>query len=183
MPDIPQLTYNSTICKTARSVKKLFKLEVKLKADFRRLIRKIVLLWQGGVAISFDILETLANNAASAMMQTFTTMINSGTLTSGFALFHSLITFFTSGAQAKLALFMVVCDQLKKSLEARMQVAQEIMELSNQLKIIILKFLQITETALGTEDDLKSLIEAKNELKIATDNYGMLINKLETLNQ
>ena len=114
MPDIPQLTYNSVICQTARAVKKLFKLEVKLKADFKRLIRKIVLLWQGGVAIGFDLLETLANSTASAVMQTFTTMINTGSLTSGFALFHSLITFFTSGAQAKIALFMVVCDQLKK---------------------------------------------------------------------
>ena len=182
MPDIPQLTYNSVICKTARAVKKIFKLEVKLKLDFKRLIRKIVLLWQGGVAISFDILSTLANSTVSAVLNTLVTMLTAGALTSGFALFHSIITFLTSGAQAKIALFMVVCNQLKKSLEARIAVAEEVQMLGDQLKVIILKFLQLTETAFGTEDDLQSLIKAKTHLKTATDNLGVLINKLDTLN-
>ena len=149
--------------------KKLFKLEVKLKLDFKRLIRKIVLLWQGGVAISFDLLETLGNTIAASVMQTFTTMINTGSLTSGFALFHSLITFFTSGAQAKIALFMVVCDQLKKSLESRIAVAEEIILLGEQLKTVILKFLQLTLEIFDTDHDMQALINAKGHIKTATD--------------
>ena len=140
---MPLLEYKGSICKAARAVQKASKLEVNLKNEWDRFIKRIILLWNGAGSFLAGMFEAAAGAALETLMASITSLIMNNLINAGLLLLSSILSLIGSGDQFKIALFLVVSDQLKKSCESRLEQAAQIKLIIDQMKTLLMKYIQL----------------------------------------
>ena len=180
---MPELKYKGDICKAARAVQKISKLDINLKNEWDRFIKRIILLWNGAGSFVAGMFDAAAGAALEALMASITSLIMNNQINAGLLLLSSILSLLGSGDQFKVALFMIVSDQLKKSCESRVEQAQAVDLIIHQMKIILTKYLQLVslvEDETGTDTTLRSALD---KLLAAVRDLTELAQKLQQLDQ
>ena len=180
---MPLLEYKGSICKAARAVQKASKLEVNLKNEWDRFIKRIILLWNGAGSFLAGMFEAAAGAALETLMASITSLIMNNQINAGLLLLSSILSLIGSGDQFKIALFLVVSDQLKKSCESRLEQAAQIKLIIDQMKTLLMKYIQLHANVEDETGDTTTLKQALTELLLAVKDLTELAQKLQMLDQ